>query len=110
MTHTETNVIVTQYRAEFSGLPFAPNSGEWRIRGGMEYRTTLQRRRRWTVAAEFDQPTRRVMPASKAPVGSNGHVGIHPSNLIDSDAVVVFVPNSDGARFGTAVLVEQIVR
>jgi hypothetical protein len=108
MSATDTNVIVTEYRAQFTSLPFAPGSGAWRLTGGMEYRFTLPRRRRATVAAEYWPCD--VIPASQTPVGAEGYIGIHPSMLVDQNAVVVFVPDSPGARFGTAVLIEQIKR
>lgn len=107
---TDTDVIVTQYRAQFRSEPFAPGSGRWRIAGGMEYKTVLAHRRRWTVAREFDSSKRWLtQPAAKSDTYPNvGH--IHVSMLMDPDAVVVFVPDTAGARFGTAIVLEQIAR
>lgn len=52
MTATQTNVIVTQYRAEFRALPFA--RPRWTVTGPWEHRDrSNRRRRRWTVEREF---------------------------------------------------------
>lgn len=100
MTRTDTNVIITEYRAEFRAEPFC--RPRWTITSGMEYRTTLQRRRRHTVARDFNRVTL-TEPAVRQ---------IHPSNLLDSDAVVLFIPdnNTTSSRYGVAVVLEQVAR
>lgn len=112
MSNTDTNVVVTMYRAEFRGIaPFADGSA-WQIRGGMEYRYTMPRRRRATVVREWQTQAsstelarKRTSDDGRAPMGH-----VHPSMLIDSDAVIAWVPETPGSRFGTAVLIEQVTR
>lgn len=107
MAKTDTDVIVTQYRAEFKGVPFGSYSF-WQFSGGMESRSRLERRRRATVAKQFDSTGSKTEQAAKKPDTNVGH--IHPSMLLDPDAVVVFVPSSPGSRFGIAVLLEEVKR
>lgn len=99
MSTTDTDVIVTQHRAEFRAAPFA--RPRWEISGGWETR-------RWTVAREFlAYPGAHSEPARKVPDTGIGHV--HESMLIDPDAVVVFIPDQTyrQARYGVAVVIEQ---
>ena len=101
---SDSDVVVTEYRAEFHAAPFA--RPRWTITSGAEYRTTLPKRRRWTVVREYDAA--HSEPARKVPDTGIGH--IHESMLLDPDAVVVFIPFGPGSRFGHAVVIEQIAR
>lgn len=100
--NTDTDVIVTQYRAEFRAAPFA--RPRWEIVGGWETRLTYRHRRRWTVTREF-----LTYPgAHSEPAGNDTGIGhIQKSMLIDHDAVVVFVPHESWSRYGIAVVIEQ---
>lgn len=101
---TDTDVIVTQFRAEFRAAPFG--RPRWEIAGYWETRQTLSRRRRWTVAREFlAHPGAHGEPARKVPDTGIGHV--HESMLIDPAAVIVFVPDTESSRHGVAVVIEQ---
>lgn len=105
MSATESDVIVTQYRAEFRAAPYG--RPRWEVVGGWQYRETLPRRRRWTVVRDYRHHAI-IEPAAKRPNTGIGHMAL--SALIDPDAITVFVPDAPGSRFGTAVLVEQIAR
>lgn len=105
---TDTNVIVTQYRAEFRGEP-CQGYAQWRITGAWQHRETLTRRRRETVARDYTRDSScKTERAQREPNTSVGH--INANALMDADAVIVFVPDSPSARFGTAVLIEQVKR
>lgn len=110
MSNTDTNVVVTHYRAEFTGVaPFADRCA-WRIES-WSYRYTLPRRRRATVVAQWAAQASVTELARKRTSDGGAPLGhVHPSMLMDQDAVVTFVPDSPGSRFGTAVLVEQVAR
>ena len=102
-----TNVSVTQYNAEFRAEPFS--RPRWTIRGGMQYREVLSRRRRWTVVRDIERSHDRVAEiARRIPNTGIGH--IHESVLIDRDAQIVFVPDNPGSRYGTALVVEEVAR
>lgn len=108
MSKTQTNVIVTQYRAEFRAAPFA--RPRWTVTGPWEHRDWSNRqRRRWTVEREFlAHPGAHSEPARKVPDTGIGH--IHEHSLLDMDAVVVFVPTSQASRYGVAVVIEEVER
>jgi hypothetical protein len=102
MSHTNTDVVVTQYRAEFKSEPFVGYSW-WHITSGWEHRQTLPRRRRWTVARDYSMLRNGHPYLEQARKVPNTNIGyIHESMLIDPDAIVVFVPDAPGSRYGTA--------
>jgi hypothetical protein len=94
-----TSVRVHTFRAEFRGVPFAANSGAWKVTGGSDY-YTLARRRAWTVARDMVQAddTRAVdLPRGIAlDLEKAGRTGL---------AVLTTEP---GSRYGWITVLEEI--
>ena len=109
MSKTITDVVVTQYRAEFRAEPFA-SYRSWHVSGGMQSRQILTRRRRWTVANEFGGVSSSDLARKRQSESGAWQGYVHESVLIDPDATILFIPDNPGSRFGTAVLVEEVRR
>jgi hypothetical protein len=101
MSATDSDVIVTQYRAEFRADPFC--RPEWQISGGWEYRETLARRRSRTVARDIVASHDHVSDVTGRFVAR--YKGLTLPGSIDVFAYVV--PDRPGSRYGVAIVLEQ---
>lgn len=93
---TNTDVIVTQYRAEFRGEPFSKPT--WHL-SGWESREELPRRRAWTVMRD-------LLTHDNA-----RDITIEILNrwkiLDQSAARVILVTDEPGSRYGIALVIEE---
>ncbi|WNM69996.1 hypothetical protein SEA_GUYFAGIERI_93 [Rhodococcus phage GuyFagieri] len=108
---TDTDVIVTQYRAEYA-LPPARATIEfgrvraWRIAGPWQYRETLTARRRWTVVRDLltHDGARDITDELRGTADRPGTARGLWLDGIDGDARAVLVPTpaDPGAFFPTS--------
>lgn len=104
MSTTDTDVIVTQYRAEFRGEHFSGCS--WHL-GGWESREELPRRRAWTVARDMRlHPNARDITAEI--LRRNWRTGILSGAQFNTSAArVILVTDEPGSRYGIALVIEE---